>query len=109
MVGGVGCEFGEGLLGEVEGGEEGVGFCEERGDFGGGERVGDDEVAVGVEGGDLGGGEAGGRGWRRRDAGGCHGGGVWGLAVRKYRICVDDDGSGSCIGRDGGRTYGEVL
>lgn len=41
------------MSGDVEGGEEGVGFVEEVGDGGGGEGWGDDEVVVGVEEGEL--------------------------------------------------------
>lgn len=54
-----GGEFCQGAGGDVEGGEEGVGFVEEVGDGGGGEGRGDDEVAVGVEEGELFRGEAG--------------------------------------------------
>lgn len=68
-VGAAGGELGERVGGEVEGGEERVGFGEQRGDGGGGEGGGDDEVAVAAEGGQLGGGQTAGE-----VVGDCHAG-----------------------------------
>ena len=48
-----GGELGQGVRGEGEGGEEGVGFGKESCDRGGGDGVRDDEVAIGVVGFEL--------------------------------------------------------
>lgn len=60
FAGGEGCE---GMSGEGEGGQEVVGFGEERGDGFAGKGGGEDEVAVAVVGGELG------RSERRREHG----------------------------------------